>query len=47
MATDEETVNGYLAAFEDAGCDELVLFPCTSDVEQVDLLAEAAGDRLR
>lgn len=30
-------------AFEQAGCDELVIFPCASDPEQVRLLAEAAG----
>lgn len=42
-ATDPDQVRGYLAAYEDAGCDELILFPCTSDPDQVDLLAEAAG----
>jgi alkanesulfonate monooxygenase SsuD/methylene tetrahydromethanopterin reductase-like flavin-dependent oxidoreductase (luciferase family) len=41
-AKDAETVKGYLQGFEQAGCDELVLFPTTSDPEQVDLLAEAA-----
>jgi alkanesulfonate monooxygenase SsuD/methylene tetrahydromethanopterin reductase-like flavin-dependent oxidoreductase (luciferase family) len=41
-AKDEQTVKGYLAAFEAAGCDELILFPCSSDPEQVDLLADAA-----
>ena len=41
-AKDEETVKGYLSAFEDAGCDELILFPSSADPEQVDLLAEAA-----
>ena len=33
----------YLAAFEGAGCDELILFPRSSDPAQVDLLADAAG----
>lgn len=42
-AKDAETVQGYLQAFTDAGCDELVLFPCSSDPAQVDLLADAAG----
>jgi alkanesulfonate monooxygenase SsuD/methylene tetrahydromethanopterin reductase-like flavin-dependent oxidoreductase (luciferase family) len=42
-ATSEEMVRNYLAAFEDAGCDELFLFPCASDPDQVRLLAEAAG----
>jgi alkanesulfonate monooxygenase SsuD/methylene tetrahydromethanopterin reductase-like flavin-dependent oxidoreductase (luciferase family) len=42
-AKDAETVKGYISAFEDAGCDELILFPSASDPEQVGLLAEAAG----
>ncbi len=42
-AKDAETVQGYLAAFADVGCDELILFPSSSDPEQVDLLADAAG----
>jgi alkanesulfonate monooxygenase SsuD/methylene tetrahydromethanopterin reductase-like flavin-dependent oxidoreductase (luciferase family) len=40
-ATDEETVRGYVQAFTDAGCDELLLFPCSPDPGQVDLLAGA------
>ena len=42
-ATNEETVKQYLSAFEDAGCDELILFPGSADAGQVDLLADAAG----
>ncbi len=42
-AKDADTVKGYMAAFEGVGCDELILFPCSSDPEQVGLLAEAAG----
>jgi alkanesulfonate monooxygenase SsuD/methylene tetrahydromethanopterin reductase-like flavin-dependent oxidoreductase (luciferase family) len=42
-ATDPETVKGYLAAFEDAGCGELIMFPCSGDPAQADLLADAAG----
>ncbi len=41
-AKDAETVRRYLQAFTDAGCDELVLFPCSPDPRQVDLLADAA-----
>jgi alkanesulfonate monooxygenase SsuD/methylene tetrahydromethanopterin reductase-like flavin-dependent oxidoreductase (luciferase family) len=41
-ATDAETVRGYIQAFTEAGCDELLLFPCAADPKQVDLLAEAA-----
>jgi hypothetical protein len=36
-------VRQYIQVFSDAGCDELVLFPCSPDPEQVDLLADAAG----
>ena len=43
---DAETVEGYAQAFEDLRADEIVWFPCSDDLEQVDLLAEAAGDRL-
>jgi len=42
-ATDDDTVKQYLGAFGDAGCDELILFPCNPDPQQVDLLAEACG----
>ena len=41
-ATDEETVRSYVQAFTEAGCDELLLFPCSADPGQVDLLTEAA-----
>lgn len=42
-AKDAETVQQYLTAFEEAGCQELFLFPSSSDPHQVDLLADAAG----
>jgi len=42
-AKDAETVAQYLAAYEAAGCDELIVFPSSSDPEQVDLLADATG----
>jgi alkanesulfonate monooxygenase SsuD/methylene tetrahydromethanopterin reductase-like flavin-dependent oxidoreductase (luciferase family) len=42
-AKDADTVQQYTAAFEEAGCDELILFPSASDPAQVDLLADAAG----
>jgi alkanesulfonate monooxygenase SsuD/methylene tetrahydromethanopterin reductase-like flavin-dependent oxidoreductase (luciferase family) len=42
-AKDSETVQQFLAAFEGAGCDELIFFPSSSDPDQVDLLADAAG----
>ncbi len=42
-AKDADTIKQYAAAFEQSGADELVLFPCNSHPEQVDLLVEAAG----
>jgi alkanesulfonate monooxygenase SsuD/methylene tetrahydromethanopterin reductase-like flavin-dependent oxidoreductase (luciferase family) len=42
-AKDADTVKQYIAGFEEAGCDELILFPASSDPEQVNLLADAAG----
>jgi alkanesulfonate monooxygenase SsuD/methylene tetrahydromethanopterin reductase-like flavin-dependent oxidoreductase (luciferase family) len=41
-ATDEDTIKGYIQGFEEAGCDELIFFPCSTDAGQVELLAEAA-----
>ena len=41
-ATAADQVKGYLSAFEQAGCGELIMFPSSSDPAQVDLLAEAA-----
>ena len=40
-ATDADTVRAYVQGFTDAGCDELILFPCNPDPGQVDLLADA------
>jgi alkanesulfonate monooxygenase SsuD/methylene tetrahydromethanopterin reductase-like flavin-dependent oxidoreductase (luciferase family) len=40
-AKDADTVNGYLAAFEEVGADEVICFPVSKDPGQVDLLAEA------
>ncbi len=42
-AKDAETVAAYAAGFEQAGCDELVFCPASSDPEQVNLLADALG----
>jgi alkanesulfonate monooxygenase SsuD/methylene tetrahydromethanopterin reductase-like flavin-dependent oxidoreductase (luciferase family) len=38
--TSEAGVREQVAAFADAGCDELILFPCSPDVEQLRRLAE-------
>jgi alkanesulfonate monooxygenase SsuD/methylene tetrahydromethanopterin reductase-like flavin-dependent oxidoreductase (luciferase family) len=40
-AVSEEMVKGYLAAFEQSGCDELLMIPTSSELDQVTLLAEA------
>jgi alkanesulfonate monooxygenase SsuD/methylene tetrahydromethanopterin reductase-like flavin-dependent oxidoreductase (luciferase family) len=42
-AKDAGAVERYLAAYEEAGCDELVFCPSSADPRQVDLLADAAG----
>jgi alkanesulfonate monooxygenase SsuD/methylene tetrahydromethanopterin reductase-like flavin-dependent oxidoreductase (luciferase family) len=42
-AKDAGSVQQYLSAYEDAGCDELIFCPSSSDPQQVDLLADAAG----
>jgi alkanesulfonate monooxygenase SsuD/methylene tetrahydromethanopterin reductase-like flavin-dependent oxidoreductase (luciferase family) len=42
-AKDAETVRQYVAAFEAAGCGELIFCPSSNDPDQVDLLAAALG----
>jgi len=42
-AKDADTVKQYAAAFEEAGVDEFVFFPASSDPDQVALLREALG----
>jgi alkanesulfonate monooxygenase SsuD/methylene tetrahydromethanopterin reductase-like flavin-dependent oxidoreductase (luciferase family) len=42
-AKDEDTVRGYLSAFEEAGADEVICFPASADPAQVELLARATG----
>src|SRR5919197_2211487 len=41
--TDADGVKTLLKAYEEWNCDELILFPCLPDAEQVGLLADAAG----
>jgi alkanesulfonate monooxygenase SsuD/methylene tetrahydromethanopterin reductase-like flavin-dependent oxidoreductase (luciferase family) len=41
-AKDAGAVRQVLDAYEAAGCDELIMFPCSADAAQVDLLAEVA-----
>ncbi len=40
-ATDADTLKGYMAAYEEAGADEVIAFPTNPDPAQVELLAEA------
>ncbi|MDX6603229.1 MAG: hypothetical protein QOF13_2431 [Solirubrobacterales bacterium] len=42
-AKDAGTVKQYVATYEAAGCDELILCPSSGDPDQVDLLADAVG----
>ncbi|HKB49911.1 MAG TPA: hypothetical protein VKC63_00600 [Solirubrobacterales bacterium] len=41
-AKDAETVKQHMAAYGEAGCDELIFCPSSSDPLQVGLLADAA-----
>jgi hypothetical protein len=41
--TTPDAVKSAMAAYEAAGCDELIAFPCNPDTAQVGLLADAAG----
>jgi alkanesulfonate monooxygenase SsuD/methylene tetrahydromethanopterin reductase-like flavin-dependent oxidoreductase (luciferase family) len=42
-AKDADTVNAYVASFAEAGLDELIMMPTSSDPAQVGLLAQALG----
>jgi alkanesulfonate monooxygenase SsuD/methylene tetrahydromethanopterin reductase-like flavin-dependent oxidoreductase (luciferase family) len=42
-AKDADTVKQYLSAFEQAGADEVICFPASAGLAQVELLAEVAG----
>lgn len=41
-AKDADTIKQYLSAFEAAGADEVICFPTSHDVGQVEMLAQAA-----
>lgn len=43
VAMDAATVRGYVDAFTEAGCDELILFAAAPHADQVDLLRDALG----
>jgi hypothetical protein len=38
-ATDEAAIAGIVTAYADAGCDEVLFFPCSNDVGQIEQLA--------
>jgi alkanesulfonate monooxygenase SsuD/methylene tetrahydromethanopterin reductase-like flavin-dependent oxidoreductase (luciferase family) len=40
-AKDADTLRGYVAAYTEAGCDEVICFPASADPDQVDRLADA------
>jgi alkanesulfonate monooxygenase SsuD/methylene tetrahydromethanopterin reductase-like flavin-dependent oxidoreductase (luciferase family) len=42
-AKDPDTLKRYLSGFEAAGADEVICFPASTDLSQVELLAEAVG----
>jgi alkanesulfonate monooxygenase SsuD/methylene tetrahydromethanopterin reductase-like flavin-dependent oxidoreductase (luciferase family) len=41
--TSPGAITDFIRGYEDAGCDELMLFPTSSGIEQVDRLAEVVG----
>jgi len=41
--TSPGAITDFIRGYEDAGCDELLLFPTGSSVEQLDRLAEVIG----
>ena len=46
IPAEAESIRGAVAAYEAAGSDELIFDPVSSDLRQLELLAEALGDRL-
>jgi alkanesulfonate monooxygenase SsuD/methylene tetrahydromethanopterin reductase-like flavin-dependent oxidoreductase (luciferase family) len=42
-AKDEDALRDLSASYEQAGCEEMIWFPCSADAGQVDLLAAALG----
>ena len=46
IPADPESIRGAVAAYEAAGSDEFIFDPVSSDLRQLELLADALGDRL-
>jgi len=42
-AKSPDTIRAEIAAYEQAGCDEVICFPSSTDPAQVELLAAALG----
>jgi len=42
VATTPDAVRGYLAGFEAAGATDVLICPCSNDITQLDLIADAA-----
>ena len=40
VITDSDRLRATITGYAEAGCDELLLFPCIADLEQLDLIAE-------
>ena len=43
LPTSLEAIKGAIQGFADIGTDELILWPCTPDLEQIDQLAQLIG----
>ncbi len=41
LLTTPQAIAGFARGYEEAGCDELVLFPAIGDISQLDMLAQA------
>ena len=45
LLTSPQAMAGFARGYEEAGCDELVLFPALADISQLEMLAEAVAGR--
>jgi hypothetical protein len=43
LLTTPQAITQFIRGYADAGCDELVLFPTSHDLAQLELLADAVG----
>jgi alkanesulfonate monooxygenase SsuD/methylene tetrahydromethanopterin reductase-like flavin-dependent oxidoreductase (luciferase family) len=44
--TDADAVHAYVDGHAQAGCDEVILFPCSTEVEEVERLREVLAEHL-